>query len=469
MRSNLIRRALRGSRRDFIAAAGVAAAYNWCPSLSYAQSEGRPSEPCTEIQPFRANEIKESLGAASGPLASPANAQEFGQVPEAGPILSAPVPAAPSFQAIFADDNPTQAELESVAPQRLAMERAKLWDRSRTLRWTFIQTPPTTRSGENLGRIIEDSFEEWRSYLGMRIEKVQPSQTADIKVGFRFSGFWSLVGTDATVNSLLSQYGGQSLNIQTTVAGQQNFRAVALHEIGHALGAIHEHQSPNAKIPWSLNALRQYYGGPPNNWSDSQIRYQIVNKYSVTQVNASEFDPRSIMLYPVFAKLLDQSIPNFQSFVTGWNTALSARDISFMQAQYGVGSIPTPPRPETEKPGIAGAGGRRIGDVVALGMNEKRSDEINIDGGYREYQLNVGQNGTYTIETIDQNPATFMVLELFDSSSTTTPKFSNSLGGSRLLNARLNLELTAGSYTVRARHRHYSGRGKFTIFLHPAP
>ena len=32
---------------------------------------------------------------------------------------------------------------------------------------------------------------------------------------------------------------------------EDELRSVVLHEFGHALGAVHEHESPYASIPWN--------------------------------------------------------------------------------------------------------------------------------------------------------------------------------------------------------------------------
>ena len=74
---------------------------------------------------------------------------------------------------------------------------------------------------------------------------------------------------------------------------------VTLHEFGHALSAIHEHQSPAANIPWDRDAVYAYYGAPPNSWTKEQIDRNIFAKYSATVTNASAFDPESIMLYAI--------------------------------------------------------------------------------------------------------------------------------------------------------------------------
>jgi hypothetical protein len=55
--------------------------------------------------------------------------------------------------------------------------------------------------------------------------------------------------------------------------------AACVHEFGHALGLIHEHQNPNRAIQWNRDAVINDLQGPPNNWdlkqSRTMFRFQI--------------------------------------------------------------------------------------------------------------------------------------------------------------------------------------------------
>jgi hypothetical protein len=74
-------------------------------------------------------------------------------------------------------------------------------------------------------------------------------------------------------------------------------RDTALHEIGHAMGLIHEHQNPKAGIVWNGEKVRRYFAGPPNNWNPQQIENNILNKIAPEAIQGSNWDKDSIMEY----------------------------------------------------------------------------------------------------------------------------------------------------------------------------
>ena len=103
---------------------------------------------------------------------------------------------------------------------------------------------------------------------------------------------------------------------------------IALHEFGHALGLIHEHQSPESPIKWNEAKVMKYYSGYPNYWDIATIRSNVLDKYQKTQtMRSTEFDPKSIMLYPIQAQFTD-------GFSSDWNRVLSDTDRTFIRDFY---------------------------------------------------------------------------------------------------------------------------------------
>ena len=105
--------------------------------------------------------------------------------------------------------------------------------------------------------------------------------------------------------------------------------SVIIHEFGHALGMVHEHQNPQGGINWDVPAVLSYFRGAPNFWNDEQIYFNVIDKYDSELLNASDFDPQSIMLYAFPASL------TLDGYATSANAVMSPVDIQWMHKVYG--------------------------------------------------------------------------------------------------------------------------------------
>ena len=105
--------------------------------------------------------------------------------------------------------------------------------------------------------------------------------------------------------------------------------SVIIHEFGHALGMVHEHQNPSGGIDWNETEVLRYFSGSPNYWNESQIRFNVLDKYSANLLNASKFDPKSIMLYAFPSSLTNDGTS------TQANAVMSPIDIEWMGKVYG--------------------------------------------------------------------------------------------------------------------------------------
>ena len=160
------------------------------------------------------------------------------------------------------------------------------------------------------------------------------SDDAEIRVNIDLSGSsWSYVGT----NNLSIKPPKQTMNLGwlRDSSSEDEFSRVITHEFGHALGCIHEHQSPGAGIPWDEKKVYAYYERTQK-WSEATTYNNMFRLYESTTTQFSEFDPKSIMLYAIPASLTKNG------FSTGWNKQLSETDKSWIRDAYPAESIVVP-------------------------------------------------------------------------------------------------------------------------------
>jgi serralysin len=80
--------------------------------------------------------------------------------------------------------------------------------------------------------------------------------------------------------------------------GDADIQKTILHEFGHALGCVHEHQN----IPWRKDRVYSYYY-KNFRWSSSDVDQNLFARQDANAVANSSFDPESIMMYVVPAEL----------------------------------------------------------------------------------------------------------------------------------------------------------------------
>jgi hypothetical protein len=154
-----------------------------------------------------------------------------------------------------------------------------------------------------------------------------------IRVGFAFTGYWSLVGQDSVK---LPGPDEQSMNFEgfdTSPPDDDEFHATVLHEFGHALGLEHEHQNPLAKCKdeFDWKKIYAWLAGPPNNWSKETTDFNmgVLNDPGLL---VTSFDKKSIMLYTFPREYFKQDAK--ASCYSAPNRVLSEGDKNIVAALY---------------------------------------------------------------------------------------------------------------------------------------
>lgn len=205
---------------------------------------------------------------------------------------------------------------------RAALQKDAKWEAGDAITVAFL-------SGDNkLKQRVREVAQHWIAPGLANLRLVfNDAPDADVRIAFQQGdGSWSTVGTTcrqvpksrATMN-----YGWIDAN-----SSEEELRSVVLHEFGHALGLIHEHQNPVAGIQWNREAVIRELSGPPNSWSVAEIEFNVLDPASPADVAATAMDPKSIMMYPIPASWTTDG------FSAGFNADLSDVDKKFIHKQY---------------------------------------------------------------------------------------------------------------------------------------
>ena len=203
-------------------------------------------------------------------------------------------------------------ETSSLHTQKLAAAfyTSKVWKPGTEITVGFIGDvdPPRTPTSELLARIKDPSRldplqkklentpikeaiktivkERIEPYANLTFKFVDKGETAMVRIAFNQSdGAWSYLGKD-----ILGYKSGATMNlgwfdVPTTI-----------HEFGHVLGMVHEHQNPLGGILWDKSKVYDWAKNTQG-WDKDTTYNNIIKKYNHDSINGSDFDPCSIMLY----------------------------------------------------------------------------------------------------------------------------------------------------------------------------
>ncbi len=455
------------SRRSFLKEASLfgTAAMLSPKEFSFAQENvADPSFFCTELTNF--------MQIADSSTRTSATKQIFTSAVENGLITSSRADRIMSD--ITSTTDPAAVSEQDQGRFELVLQNVLMWydgsgNKFPRLRYRFVDRNPTIEP------YVVNAFNTWAPLTGIQMVPVTTG-TAEINISFLQRGFWSYIGKESLGKSV-------SLNLQAGLP-INNYQRAALHEVGHALGGVHEMANPGqpipgttiTSIPWNEQAVIDFYARPVaqggQGWTAEMTRQNVLRRYSQGEVTNSAFDRLSILLYTVPRSLMRPGLPEivYQFFEQNTlNNVLSATDRSFMSRAYGVQLPPDPANPTS--PDGNGQSRLRAADAATIQLGASARSNISSSGDVKLFSFNATDaSSDIVIETIDeaQTPVIFELHrgEPFDATTLIRTSTFASGKGRGLMNGFLDCgKLANGRYFVTVRHAFAHGTGDFQLLV----
>jgi serralysin len=180
---------------------------------------------------------------------------------------------------------------------------------------------------------VIDGPEFWSNFCNMNFKWDQNSTNADVRIAFVPGGSWSYVGS----GSRYRPQNESSMNFGWFDADcpYGEIVRVTLHEWGHALGFVHEHDSPMANLKFDMDKIYAAYASS-HGMTPEEIKATFMTPTKMPGLIQNEYDPESIMHYGINPDWLADD----ETRKVNNNGKLSTLDKKWAAKFYGVRAAP---------------------------------------------------------------------------------------------------------------------------------
>jgi hypothetical protein len=202
---------------------------------------------------------------------------------------------------------------------RMALPKNTLWNNGRVLTVSFMG------GKKKIQDAIKEQAVKWMRHCNIELVFTKTKKPTDVRIAFvKKEGSWSYMGTE--ILTIAANKSTMNFGWFTEKTDEEEYQRTVLHEFGHTIGCMHEHENPKGGIKWNKKLAYTYY--MEQGWSKEEVDEQVFSKLSINSIRGTKIDKNSIMMYP---------IPNeitLDDFEVGWNNDLSVGDKKFIAKIY---------------------------------------------------------------------------------------------------------------------------------------
>jgi len=198
-----------------------------------------------------------------------------------------------SYEAAISERSDNVEPNTSKRAKRSVAAHTKFWKPGRILKIAMYDEDQKTIDK------VKSIASKWIEHANLKFEFVSGAE-GDIRIKIeqtQYGDSYSYLGTDALTRPPEKETMQIGLPLE-----DDEFEFSVLHEFGHALGLAHEHQHPDADIPWDREKVYAWYKEEFNLERD-QVDRDVLPLPRNTNYTYGDYDPLSIMHYDIDSRL----------------------------------------------------------------------------------------------------------------------------------------------------------------------